>query len=169
MPSRLTLTLQNVSFGYRDLPPVLDNVSVTIPEGQTVAIVGENGAGKTTLVKLLLRFYDPNAGQILLGEEGEQVDLRKVDIAAWRTQVAAVFQDFARFEWTLRDNILLGHSEEDARLAQAVFSSGLAAALDRVNNGLDARIGQTFGVWTCPAASGRSWPPRGRSTATPAY
>ncbi|GGK27553.1 ABC transporter ATP-binding protein [Deinococcus malanensis] len=145
VPSRLTLTLQNVSFGYRDLPPVLDNVSVTIPEGQTVAIVGENGAGKTTLVKLLLRFYDPNAGQILLGEEGEQVDLRKVDIAAWRTQVAAVFQDFARFEWTLRDNILLGHSEEDARLAQAVFSSGLAAALDRVNNGLDARIGQTFG------------------------
>ncbi|MFC4424719.1 ABC transporter ATP-binding protein [Deinococcus navajonensis] len=145
LPGDLTLTLDNVTFGYRDLPPVIEGLSLTIPEGQTVAIVGENGAGKTTLVKLLLRFYDPTAGRVLLGCGQEQVDLREVEIGVWRAQVAAVFQDFARFEWTLRDNILLGQPQEERKLAQAVDSSGLGEALERINGRLDARIGQAFG------------------------
>ena len=145
LPRELSLTLQDVSFGYRGQSPVIEHLSLTIPEGQTVAIVGENGAGKTTLVKLLLRFYDPSEGRILIGGAGEQTDLRDLDVNAWRRQVAAVFQDFARFEWTLRDNVTLGQPEDAAKLSHAVEASGLGAALNRVNGGLDARIGQAFG------------------------
>ena len=145
LPGRLALTLDRVTFGYPGKPPVLEDLSLTIPAGQVVAIVGENGAGKTTLVKLLLRFYDPGEGRILLGEGPEQTDLREVDVAEWRSQVAAVFQDFARFEWRLRDNVLLGAPEDPDKLAYAVTASGLAGALERVNGGLDARIGQAFG------------------------
>ena len=145
LPRELSLTLQDVSFGYRGQSPVIEHLSLTIPEGQTVAIVGENGAGKTTLVKLLLRFYDPSEGRILIGGAGEQTDLRDLDVNAWRRQVAAVFQDFARFEWTLRDNVTLGQPEDAAKLSHAVEASGLGAALSRVNGGLDARIGQAFG------------------------
>ena len=145
LPRELSLTLQDVSFGYRGQSPVIEHLSLTIPEGQTVAIVGENGAGKTTLVKLLLRFYDPSEGRILIGGAGEQTDLRDLDVNAWRRQVAAVFQDFARFEWTLRDNVTLGQPEDAAKLSHAVEASGLGAALNRVDGGLDARIGQAFG------------------------
>ena len=145
LPRELTLTLDRVTFGYRDGPPVVEDVSLTIPEGQVVAIVGENGAGKTTLVKLLLRFYDPSSGRILLGGPGEEVDLRAVDPGGWRAQVAAVFQDFAKFEWTLRENVVLGQTEDAAKLAHAVGASGLGAALNRVEGGLEARLGQAFG------------------------
>lgn len=145
LPAHLSLTLEDVSFGYRGLPPVIEGLSLHIPEGQIVAIVGENGAGKTTLVKLLLRFYDPTQGRILIGNPGEQVNLKDVDITAWRGEVAAVFQDFARFEWTLRDNILLGQPVDDAKLSNAVQSSGLDGVLERVKGGLNARIGQAFG------------------------
>ncbi|WP_288481929.1 ABC transporter ATP-binding protein [uncultured Deinococcus sp.] len=145
LPARLALTLDDVSFGYQGRPPVLEHVSLHIPEGQTVAIVGENGAGKTTLVKLLLRFYDPTSGRVLLGERGQEVDLRDVNVEEWRSQVAAVFQDFSRFEWTLRENITLGQPEDGAKLAHAVSASGLEPVLERVNGGLEARIGQAFG------------------------
>lgn len=145
LPAGVTLTLEDVSFGYKGGAPAVEHLTLTIPEGQTVAIVGENGAGKTTLVKLLLRFYDPTSGRILLGGAGEETDLRDVDASAWRSQVAAVFQDFARFEWTLRDNILLGQPQDDEKLNWSVDASGLGAALNRVDGGLDARIGQAFG------------------------
>ena len=145
LPAQLGLTLDDVSFGYGGRAPVLEHVSLHVPEGQTVAIVGENGAGKTTLVKLLLRFYDPTTGRVLLGGRGQEVDLRDVDVNAWRAEVAAVFQDFARFEWTLRENVTLGRPEEGAKLSHAVAASGLGPVLERVNGGLEARIGQAFG------------------------
>ncbi|MCP2014219.1 ATP-binding cassette subfamily B protein/ATP-binding cassette subfamily C protein [Deinococcus sp. HSC-46F16] len=145
LPTRLDLRLDDVSFGYRDLPPVLEHVSLHIPEGQVVAIVGENGAGKTTLVKLLLRFYDPTSGRVLLGAPGEEVDLRGVNLTAWRSQVAAVFQDFARFEWTVRDNVLLGRPEDGEKLALTADASGLKSILPRLPDGLNTRIGQAFG------------------------
>lgn len=145
LPTRLDLTLEGVSFAYRDGPTVLDDVSLSVPEGQVVAIVGENGAGKTTLVKLLLRFYDPSTGRVLVGGDGETTDLRDLDPAVWRTRVAAVFQDFARFEWTLRDNVLLGRPEDAHKLDQAVTASGLDGVLPRLADGLNTRIGQAFG------------------------
>ncbi|MCY1702842.1 ABC transporter ATP-binding protein [Deinococcus sp. SL84] len=145
LPQRLDLTLEGVTFGYQGHAPVIENLSLHIPEGQTVAIVGENGAGKSTLIKLLLRFYDPSAGRILLGGAGAQTDLRDVDPAAWRSQVAAVFQDYARFEWDVRQNVLLGQQEDPQRLSYAADASGLSAMLPRLEDGLNTRIGQAYG------------------------
>jgi len=82
-------------------PPVLEGFDLTIPAGSSLAIVGQNGAGKTTLAKLLCRLYDPQAGAI----EIDGVDIRRLDIASWRARLAAVFQDFIRFELPLRDNV----------------------------------------------------------------
>jgi ABC-type multidrug transport system fused ATPase/permease subunit len=80
---------------------VLDGLDLTIPAGSSLAIVGQNGAGKTTLAKLLCRLYDPQHGAI----EIDGVDLRELDVDAWRSRLAAVFQDFIRFEQPLRDNV----------------------------------------------------------------
>ena len=83
-----------VTFAYPGRRPVLDGFDLTIPAGSSLAIVGQNGAGKTTLAKLLCRLYDPQSGAI----EVDGVDLRELDIASWRSRLAAVFQDFIRFE-----------------------------------------------------------------------
>ncbi|GGR56886.1 ABC transporter ATP-binding protein [Deinococcus seoulensis] len=144
MPTDGAITLENVSFAYRDQPPALHDLTLHIPAGQTVAIVGENGAGKTTLVKLLLRYYDPTAGRILIGDAAARTDLRDLDLNDWRAGIAAVFQDFARFEWTLRENILLGQTPDGDRLNAAVQGSGLSGVLNDSRT-LDTRLGQAFG------------------------
>lgn len=145
LPQRFDLTLDGVTFGYQGHAPVIENFSLHIPEGQTVAIVGENGAGKSTLIKLILRFYDPVAGRILVGGAGEETDLRDLNPEEWRSQVAAVFQDYARFEWTVRENVLLGAEEDPERLRYAADASGLSAMLPRLESGLNTRIGQAYG------------------------
>jgi ABC-type transport system involved in cytochrome bd biosynthesis fused ATPase/permease subunit len=83
---------------------VLDGFDLTIPAGSSLAIVGPNGAGKTTLAKLLCRLYDPQDGAVL----ADGVDLRELDIDSWRARLAAVFQDFVRYELPLRDNVAPG-------------------------------------------------------------
>lgn len=100
MPAR-EIRFRGVSFAYPTGAQVLDGFDLTIPAGSSLAIVGQNGAGKTTLAKLLCRLYDPQNGTI----EVDGVDLRKLDIDAWRERVTAVFQDFIRFELPLRDNV----------------------------------------------------------------
>jgi ATP-binding cassette subfamily B protein len=101
MPAR-EIRFRDLSFSYPGAPqPVLDGFDLTIPAGSSLAIVGQNGAGKTTLAKLLCRLYDPQRGAI----EVDGVDLRELDLDAWRARLAAVFQDFIRFERTLRENV----------------------------------------------------------------
>ena len=80
---------------------MLDGLDLTIPSGTSLAIVGQNGAGKTTLAKLLCRLYDPQRGAI----EIDGTDLREFELDAWRARVTAVFQDFIRYELSLRDNV----------------------------------------------------------------
>src|SRR4029077_4874980 len=93
---------RNVTFAYPPGDrPVLDGFDLTIPAGSSLAMVGQNGAGKTRPAKLLCRLYDPQEGTI----EIDGVDLRELDTTAWRSRVAAVFQDFIRFERPLRDNV----------------------------------------------------------------
>ena len=101
MPAR-EIRFRNVRFSYPSVSqPVLDCFDLTIPAGSSLAIVGQNGAGKTTLAKLLCRLYDPQEGSI----EVDGVDLRQLDLDAWRKRLTAVFQDFTRFELPLRDNV----------------------------------------------------------------
>jgi ABC-type multidrug transport system fused ATPase/permease subunit len=123
------IRFRHVTFRYpgSGSPPVLDDFDLTIPAGTSLAIVGKNGAGKTTVAKLLGRLYDPQSGAI----EIDGVDLRELDLTAWRARVAAVFQDFIRFELPLRDNVAPHGATDDVVLA-ALESAGAArlASLD---------------------------------------
>ncbi len=99
---RSQLRVRDLRFTYpRTDRPIYDGLNLTVPAGSSLAIVGQNGAGKTTLAKLLCRLYDPNSGAI----EVDGIDLRTLDVDAWRSQVTAVFQDFVRFDLSLRDNV----------------------------------------------------------------
>jgi len=108
------IAFRDVTFAYpRADRAVLDRFDLTIPAGSSLAIVGQNGAGKTTLAKLLCRLYDPQSGAI----EVDGVDLGDLDIGSWRTRVTAVFQDFIRFELSLRENVAPGGAPDDIVLA----------------------------------------------------
>lgn len=123
------LALHDVSFAYPGSDrPVFDGLDLLIPAGSSMAIVGQNGAGKTTLAKLLCRLYDPDAGTVTV----DGVDLRQVDVDRWRSRVTAVFQDFVRFELTLRQNVdPAGHAcDDDVRAALADAGADDLADLD---------------------------------------
>jgi ATP-binding cassette subfamily B protein len=128
MPRR-AIRFRDLTFAYPGGAPVLEGFDLTIPAGTSLAIVGQNGAGKTTLAKLLCRLYDPQAGAI----EIDGVDVRALDLASWRARLAAVFQDFIRFELPLRDNVAPAGAA-DAAVRTALASAGAAdlAGLDTV-------------------------------------
>ncbi|MBA3989917.1 MAG: ABC transporter ATP-binding protein [Propionibacteriales bacterium] len=108
---RTELRVRDLRFTYpRTDRQIYDGLDLTVPAGSSLAIVGQNGAGKTTLAKLLCRLYDPDSGAI----EVDGVDLRDLDVDAWRDRVTAVFQDFVRFDLPLRDNVApQGAPDED--------------------------------------------------------
>ncbi|MCE2513525.1 MAG: ABC transporter ATP-binding protein [Acidobacteria bacterium] len=137
---------RDVTFAYpAGGPPVLERLDLTIPAGSSLAIVGRNGAGKTTLAKLLCRLYDPQAGAI----EVDGVDLRELDIAGWRRRVTAVFQDFTRFEWPLRDNVAPGGAPDaDVRDAlEAAGGAGLASLETVLARGYAGGTDLSGGQW----------------------
>lgn len=122
----------------------LRHVDVFIPAGQSLAIVGQNGAGKTTFIKLLTRLYAPSEGRIWL--DGKR--LQDWDEAALRTRVAVVFQDFARYQLTARENVGLGSVRalaDDARIERAITQGGAAVVLDKLEQGLETPLGRRFG------------------------
>ena len=104
-PIRYGFEFRNVSFAYRGSRRlVLNNINLRIGAGERIALVGENGQGKTTLVKLLTRLYEPTSGQILL----DGVDLRDYDLDDLRREIGVIFQDFMRYDLTVRENITVG-------------------------------------------------------------
>ena len=123
MPAR-HIRIRDVTFAYPAAPtrPVLSGLDLEIPAGTSLAIVGQNGAGKTTLAKLLCRLYDPQSGSI----EIDGIDLRELDLDSWRRRVTAVFQDFVRFELTLRENVAPGAADTslDDLLSAALADAG---------------------------------------------
>jgi ATP-binding cassette subfamily B protein len=146
VPERLHhgVELEHVSFTYPGTErPVLRDVSLHIPAGRSVAIVGENGAGKTTLIKLLLRMYEPTEGRILI----DGVDLASFDVDDWRAVCTATFQDFARFELRVGSAVGLGYLpqlDNDDAAAAAIERSGGADLFDALDDGLDTLLGRSF-------------------------
>jgi ATP-binding cassette subfamily B protein len=146
VPERLTrgITLEHVSFGYPGSGrSVLRDVSLAITAGTTLALVGENGAGKSTLVKLLTGLYRPSSGRIL----ADGADLAGLDPARWRAQTATLFQDFYRFEFTLREGIGLGQADrldDDRAVARAVARGRAGAVVDALPGGLDGYTGRGY-------------------------
>ena len=134
------LHLRQVAFRYPGAgnEPVLRGLDLHIPQGKTTAIVGTSGSGKTTLLKLLLRFYEPTAGEIRLGEAA----LRHVSHASWRAQCGVVMQDGFIFSDTIARNIAVGAERIDAhRLHHAVRVANLHEFLEGLPAGLHTAIG----------------------------
>ena len=134
------VTFENVDFGY-DEQPLLKKVNVIIQPGQVVALVGRSGSGKSTLVNLLLRFYEPQGGRILLDEDDIQ-DLSRVDL---RRQVALVNQQVVLFNGTIAQNIAYGamHDASDERIMAAAKAARVIEFTDRMNLGLDTMVGES--------------------------
>jgi ATP-binding cassette subfamily B protein len=147
-PVRGSIRFDDVSFSYgsaegEDEPePALDHVSLEVPPGQTVALVGATGAGKSTLAKLVARFYDPDSGSVLV--DGH--DLRTITEHSLRSQLGIVPQEGFLFSGTIRDNIAFGRpgaSEEDViAAAQAV---GAHEFIERLPDGYDTEVGERGG------------------------
>jgi ATP-binding cassette subfamily B protein len=147
--------LDHVSFAYPGTSRVvLDDVSLTLPAGTVVAIVGENGAGKTTLVKLIAKMYEPSSGSIYL----DDTPLARVPAGEWRTRLAGAFQDFFRFEFRARHTVGLGdvpRMDDDRSVVAAVDRAGASDVVGRLASGLDTQLGPTwpggvdlsFGQW----------------------
>src|SRR5215467_5155370 len=132
------IRFRDVTFAYPAAPerPVLKHLDLEIPAGGSLAIVGQNGAGKTTLAKLLCRLYDPQSGAI----EVDGADLRDLDLDSWRRRVTAVFQDFVRFELTLRENVA-PREAAGAAVNGAGEAVNEAGALDDRAAALDDAVG----------------------------
>ena len=157
VPTRLAkgIRFEHVSFAYPGTERlVLQDVSLSLPPGTVVAIVGENGAGKTTLVKLLGKFYDPTAGQILVDDQ----PLARMPADAWRARLAGAFQDFFRFEFRARHTVGVGdvpRLDDQPAVVQAVGRAGADDVVSRLSAGLDTQLGPTwpegvevsFGQW----------------------
>ena len=144
VPAR-EVRFRDLSFAYPGGGPILQHFDLTIPARSSLAIVGQNGAGKTTLAKLLCRLYDPQAGAI----EIDGVDLRELDLDAWRSRLAAVFQDFIRFELPLRDNVApSGAPDEVIHATLAEAGAAQLASLDTVlARGYDGGTDLSGGQW----------------------
>jgi len=152
---RKGIRVEHVSFAYPGTSRlVLDDVSVKLPAGAVVAIVGENGAGKTTLVKLLAKMYEPTSGSMFLDE----TPLARVPASEWRERLAGAFQDFFRFEFRARHTVGLGdvpRLEDEPAVVAAVDRAGAADVVTRLTAGLETQLGPTwpggvelsFGQW----------------------
>ncbi|GAA3862101.1 ABC transporter ATP-binding protein [Streptomyces sedi] len=146
-PAALTdgISVENVSYAYPGTDRLaLDGVSVTLPAGAVVAVVGEYGSGKTTLVKLLQKFYQTDSGRITV----DGIDLSRLDTERWRDRSSAVFQDFGRFRTTFAETVGLGdlrHVNDRERIQRALGEVEADDLVRRLPNGLDTQLGRELG------------------------
>ena len=156
-PSRLNdgITFDHVSFRYPGTDRlVLDDISLRLPAGAVVAVVGENGAGKSTLVKLLARMYSPTEGRIML----DDADLAGIATDEWRSCLAGAFQDFYRFELHAQQTVGVGdlpRVEDRTATHSAIDRAGAHDVIDRLAYGIETQLGPSwdegaevsFGQW----------------------
>ncbi len=145
-PSPITqgIEFRNVSFTYPGSDHlVLKDISFSIQPGERIALVGLNGAGKTTLIKLLTRLYDPTEGQILL----DGVDLRNYDLGSLHQRFGVIFQDFVRYQFTVRENIGFGQIDELEnvdRIKQAADRGGASEVIEDLPEGYETMLGRRW-------------------------
>jgi ATP-binding cassette, subfamily B, bacterial len=135
---------EQVSFRYPDSEePALQQVSLHLKPGESLALVGENGSGKTTLIKLLTRLYQPDSGQILL----DGLDLQQWDAEALRNRIGVIFQDFGRYQFLVGENIGAGdvsHFEDRQRWQQAAEKGMAEPIIEKLPNKYDTQLGKWF-------------------------
>jgi ATP-binding cassette subfamily B protein len=142
-----TLELRNVSFGYTDKDGyILKNINLDIHPDERVALVGYNGAGKTTLIKLIMRLYDPNEGEILYNG----VNIKDYDVKEYRKLIGTIFQDYRIFAATVGENVVLDEDEETIErknrpaVLKALEYSGFRGRLDKLPNSLSTELTTEF-------------------------
>ena len=136
------LRFEDVTFSYGGDAPALDHVSLVVPPGQTLALVGATGAGKSTLAKLVARFYDPDEGRVLI--DGH--DLRDVTERSLRSQLGIVPQESFLFSGTIRDNIAFGRPDAtDEGVRAAAHAVGAHEFIERLPEGYDTEVGERGG------------------------
>lgn len=140
----LDLELKDVSFSYPHASkPALSNVSLKIPSGKIIAIVGLNGAGKSTLIKLLCRLYEPDSGSMTLGN----INVQEFDVKSYRKQISTVFQDFSKYNVSASDNIRFGDIEKEYQEQSIVTASknaGSHSFIEKFTKGYDTMMGRLF-------------------------
>jgi ATP-binding cassette subfamily B protein len=133
------VSLKNIFFAYVKGETVLKNVSFSITAGETLAIVGPTGSGKTTIINLIIRFYDPTSGRVLVNG----MDIKKIYSPYVRAKMALVMQDPFLFSETIRDNITLGESDiSKTALQQIIERSNCKPFIDRLPAGLDTVLSE---------------------------
>ena len=140
-----SIEFKNVTFGYPDTnKTILKNVSFKINKGETIAVVGVNGAGKSTLVKLLLRFYDANEGEILYNG----INVKEYNVNSLRSAFATVFQDYKNFAVSVNENIMCHEcSDEEKQLAEkALRQSGVWDKIQSLPKGADTVLTREFEI-----------------------
>jgi ABC-type multidrug transport system fused ATPase/permease subunit len=136
------IRFEDVTFSYGGEAPALDHVTLTVPPGQTLALVGATGAGKSTLAKLVARFYDPDDGRVLI--DGH--DLRDVTERSLRSQLGIVPQESFLFSGTIRDNIGFGRPEAtDDEIRAAAQAVGAHEFIERLPEGYGTEVGERGG------------------------
>ena len=137
------IEFRNLSFAYAPESPVLKGVSLTVPPGRTVALVGPSGSGKSTLVNLTLRFFDPDRGAVLI--DGQ--DIKQVTIASLRDAIALVTQDPVLFDDTIRANIAYGTKPiEESKVIEAAKAAAAHDFIAALPKGYDTRVGEAGGL-----------------------
>ncbi|HAJ58093.1 MAG TPA: ABC transporter ATP-binding protein [Cyanobacteria bacterium UBA8543] len=144
VPLQSSIQFEQVQFRYpNSTRPLIEDISMTIRAGETVALVGENGAGKTTLIKLLCRLYDPTNGRITV----DGIDLGQFKTTDLRQEISVVFQDYAHYNLTARENIGFGDvnqlSDRD-RVRIAARRAGVDKAIASLPYGYDTTLGREF-------------------------
>ncbi|MDB9836355.1 MAG: ABC transporter permease [Candidatus Arcticimaribacter sp.] len=134
-----TVSFKNITFSYDDKTEVLHDISFEAPKGSVTALVGSSGSGKTTIAGLATAFLNPSSGQVLI----DGVDLSKVDLRSFRSQLGVVLQDDFLYEGTIRENILFPRPEAtEKELLEAVEGAYVNEFTDRFDDGLDTLIGE---------------------------
>lgn len=143
-PIKTGIVFDRVSFWYpQSSRMALQDITLTICPGEVVALVGENGSGKTTLIKLLCRLYDPTSGVIAI----DGVDLQEFETTAWRRQISVIFQDYARYHLTARDNIWFGNVDlppDPERITAAARRTGADEVIRRLPQRYETILGKWF-------------------------
>lgn len=144
LPFQSGIMFNHVNFQYGTTTrQALENINLKIRPGEVVALVGENGSGKTTLIKLLCRLYDPTCGSITI----DGIDIREFAIADLRRQISVIFQDYAKYYFTAKENIWLGNVElslEDERVVNAARISGADPFIRALPSGYSTVLGKLF-------------------------
>jgi ATP-binding cassette subfamily B (MDR/TAP) protein 7 len=134
-----SITFDNVTFSYIEGKPILNNLTFNVPAGKKIGIVGGSGSGKSTIARLLYRFYDPQEGKIMIGND----DIKDVSIDSLRKSIGIVPQDCVLFHNTIIHNIHYGRlSASHEEVLEAINAAGLTEAINGMNDKFDTQVGE---------------------------